>query len=458
MLLNAAPRAGAGPALPGLSAAQVRRVLRGWRRTRPFWAGALLILAGAELLVVPLAPWRVLLGLGLGGIAALGIGAALTAAGLFLWLLPHTRHYVGIHAVILAVVSFAASNLGGFFIGALLGIAGGAMGFAWTPDTPRDGAARDGTAPDGPGPDGVTQDRPAPDRAAQNEAPQGGPTPHEAAENGHVPDDAAQDGPTAPAARPPSPPAPPSPGGPPRALAAALPVVLLASVAVPPQAAPAPDPARAAHTVSAPPQAAPPPHPTRAVRPATTPPQAAPAPDPAPAARTTTTPPQATPPKDPAPAARTQAAVPTPGPAPAAHTPPTVTTTRFTPTGFTLAGVEHVATTHGPLKVIVLRMRAASLARYRLRTHDGGDEYALDIADLRLSGDVTLYLTRFSGCVQGLVCLTFTPDTLPVPPVVPPFVFMTDVDAEQALVTSDTITAGGLRLATVPPGDRPPPP
>ncbi|REK91131.1 hypothetical protein DY245_05935 [Streptomyces inhibens] len=43
-------------------------------------------------------------------------------------------------------------------------------------------------------------------------------------------------------------------------------------------------------------------------------------------------------------------------------------------------------------------------------------------------------------------CLTFTPDTLPAPPVVPSFVFMTDVDAEQALVASDPITADGLWL------------
>ncbi|MEU1352792.1 DUF6114 domain-containing protein [Streptomyces cinnamoneus] len=332
-------RAGRGlRAEPAVRAREARRALRGWRRTRPFWAGALLILAGAELLAVPLAPWRVLLGLGLGGIAALGIGAALMAAGLFLWLLPHTRHYVGIHAVILAVVSFAASNLGGFLVGALLGIAGGAMGFAWTPGAPQVGPAAQSASPSPP---------------------------------------------------PPLPPSPPrgSGGGPPRALAAALPVVLLASMAVPPQAA-------------------------------------APAPE----------------------AVRT------------ARTPPTVSTTRFTPTGFTLSGVEEVDTAHGPLRVIVLRMRAASLARYRLRTHNGGDEYALDVADLRLSGDVTLYLTRFSGCVQGLVCLTFTPDTLPVPPVVPPFVFMTDVDAEQALVTSDTIIADGLRLAAAPADDRPPPP
>ncbi|MCA6092171.1 DUF6114 domain-containing protein [Streptomyces sp. SCA3-4] len=377
----------------GPGAARARRALRGWRCTRPFWAGALLILAGAELLAVPLAPWRVLLGLGLGGIAALGIGAALTAAGLFLWLLPHTRHYVGIHAVILAVVSFAASNLGGFFVGALLGIAGGAMGFAWTPGTPQDGPAPGEATHDGP-----ALDRPAPDRTARERAVLDGPAP---------------EGATAPAA--PSVPPPPPPGSPPKALAAALPVVLLASVAVPPQATPATNPTRATRTVAGPPQVAP---------------AANPAPAPAPA----------------------------PGSAPAAPTPPTVSTTRFTPTGFTLSGVEQVDTAHGPLKVIVLRMRAASLARYRLRTHDGGDEYALDVADLRLSGDVTLYLTRFSGCVQGLVCLTFTPDTLPVPPVVPPFVFMTDVDAEQALVTSDTITAGGLRLAAIPPGGRPPPP
>ncbi|MEU7137645.1 DUF6114 domain-containing protein [Streptomyces sp. NPDC046261] len=299
------------------------RALRGWRRSRPFWAGALLILGGAELLVVPLAPWTVLVGMGLGGIAALGIGAALVAAGLFLWFLPHTHHYVGIHAVILAVVSFAATNLGGFLVGALLGIAGGAMGFAWTPVTPPE------------------------------------PPEHRS----------------------------PTPPGPPRSLAAVLPVVLLAGLAVPPRAD------RAPGAVTAP------------------------------------------------------------------RTPPTVTTTRFAPHGLMLAGVETVRTVDGPRRVIVLRMRAASLSDYRLRTHDGGDELALDVADLRLSGDVTLYLTRFSGCVQGLVCTTFAPDALPVPPVVPPFVFMTDVDAEQALVTSDTIVADGLRIGPAPPGavgrDRP---
>lgn len=304
--------------------------MRAWHRTRPFWAGVLLVLGGAEITASPLSPLPVVVSLGLGGVAAVGIGAALIAAGLFLWFLPHTHHYVGVHAVILSVVSFAATNLGGFLIGMLLGIAGGAMGFAWTPGRPR--GACGGRA--------VETDDPDPGAGRTGEALR--PTP--------------------------------PPSGP---LAAALPLVLLAGLAVPGAGA------RAGS-----------------------------------------------------------------GPAPVPRTPPTVTTTRFTPHGLTLAGVTDVPTADGPLRAMVLRMRAASLSDYRLRTRDGGPELALDARELRLSGDVTLYLTRLSGCVQGLLCLTFTPDTLPVPPVSPPFVFMTDVAAEQALVTSGTIDAEGLALAT----------
>ncbi|MFC5144155.1 DUF6114 domain-containing protein [Streptomyces aureoversilis] len=305
---------------------------RRWRRTRPFWAGALLVLAGAEIAAMPLAPLSVLLGLGLGGVAALGIGVALVAAGLFLWFLPHTHHYVGVHAVILSVLSFAVTNLGGFFAGMLLGIAGGAMGFAWTPRQPEPVASR-----------------PEPGSA---ELPGGT-------------------------------------GQPPKALAVALPLVLLAAMG-----APAPGP-------------------------------------------------------------RPQA----PGAVTAARTPPTVTTTRFAPSGFTLARVAHVPTAGGPRRAMVLSMRAASLADYRLRTRDGGGaELSLTADELRLGGQVTLYLTRLTGCVQGVLCLTFTPDRLPVPPVAPPFVFMTDVTAEQALVTSGTIAADGLGLGPSRPSAPPPPP
>ncbi|MGW0906701.1 DUF6114 domain-containing protein [Streptomyces sp. NPDC002853] len=112
---------------------EARRALRRWRRTRPFWGGLLLVLGGAELLLVPLSPLTVLVSLGLGGLAAIGIGLALIAAGIFLWLLPHAHHYVSVNALILSVLSFAATNLGGFLVGMALGIVGSAMGFGWTP-------------------------------------------------------------------------------------------------------------------------------------------------------------------------------------------------------------------------------------------------------------------------------------------------------------------------------------
>ncbi|MGW1638609.1 DUF6114 domain-containing protein [Streptomyces lavendulae] len=303
--------------------APLLRRLRAWRRTRPFWGGLLLVLGGAELLLVPLSPVTVLVSLGPGGIAAIGIGAALIVAGLFLWCVPQARTYVSLHALLLSVLSFVATNLGGFLVGMLLGIAGSALAFGWTPVT-------------------------AAEEAAGGEA--GGPAPE---------------------------------GRGSRALAAALPVVLLAALGT---GAP---PARA-----------------RGVeRPAPT-------------------------------------GVPT-----AARNAPTVTTSLFAPRGFALAGVSEVPTADGPRRVLVLKMAAASLRDYRLRTRDGnGGEYGLAAASLELRGDVTLYLTRFSGCIEGLLCVTFSPEGLPAPPVIPPFVFMTGVSAEQALVTSDEIVTDGLRL------------
>ncbi|MFF2806729.1 DUF6114 domain-containing protein [Streptomyces sp. NPDC058000] len=313
-----------------------RAAFRRWRRTRPFWAGLLLLLGGAELLLVPLSPLAVLVSLGLGGLAALGIGLALMVAGVFLWCTPAAHHYVSINALILSVLSFAATNLGGFLVGMGLGIAGSALGFGWTP-------VRDATEPAGP--------------AA---AP---PDPH--------PDGAGPTGPTgaAPADR-----TPPRRGTGSKALAVGLPIALLTALGGPAQ--------RAGATST-----------------------------------------------------------------PAPPVTPTVTTTRFAPQGFTLAGVTTVPTTTGPLKVMVLHMKAASLTDYRLTTHDRqGPQLRLNADALNLKGAVTLYLTKFSGCIEGVLCLTFTPDTLPVPPVVPPFVYMTRVTAEQALVTSDLIVADGLRL------------
>jgi hypothetical protein len=127
----------------GFGAAVVsrRESFRRWRRTCPFWGGLLLLLAGIELLLIPLSgilihgAVRLVVYIGIGGVFSVLLGVLLIACGLLLWLNPAHRTFYAIAGVLLAVLSFIASNFGGFFIGMLLGIIGGSMGFGWTPTT-----------------------------------------------------------------------------------------------------------------------------------------------------------------------------------------------------------------------------------------------------------------------------------------------------------------------------------
>ncbi len=91
---------------------RARRGWRNWRRTRPFWGG-LLVVAG--------------------GLLGTVIALVLVLCGILLWLSPAQRAFYSIVAVVLALATFNTINLGGFGIGMLLGITGGALGFAWTP-------------------------------------------------------------------------------------------------------------------------------------------------------------------------------------------------------------------------------------------------------------------------------------------------------------------------------------
>jgi hypothetical protein len=123
----------------GAAAGSRRAALRRWRRTRPFWGGFLLLLAGIELLLIPLGgillhgAVKLVVYIGIGGVFGVLLGVLLIACGLLLWLNPVHRTFYAIAGVLLAVLSFIVSNFGGFFIGMLLGIVGGSMGFGWTP-------------------------------------------------------------------------------------------------------------------------------------------------------------------------------------------------------------------------------------------------------------------------------------------------------------------------------------
>ena len=111
---------------------------RAWRRSRPFWGGLLLLLAGVELVAIPLlsvlahGSVKVVIYIGIGGVFGVLIGGLLMACGLLVWFHPVQRVFYAIAGVLLAVASFVATNLGGFFIGMLLGVTGASLSFGWT--------------------------------------------------------------------------------------------------------------------------------------------------------------------------------------------------------------------------------------------------------------------------------------------------------------------------------------
>ncbi|MFC4146831.1 DUF6114 domain-containing protein [Micromonospora mangrovi] len=107
---------------------------RRWRRSRPFWGGLFVVLAGVEMF----ASTRVTLnGLsfhsGATGLYSLLIPIILVTCGLLLWLSPAQRLFYSIVATVTTIYSLMGLNLGGFFLGLLLGLVGSAMAFAWAP-------------------------------------------------------------------------------------------------------------------------------------------------------------------------------------------------------------------------------------------------------------------------------------------------------------------------------------
>jgi hypothetical protein len=132
---------------------RMRLRFRDWRGSRPFWAGLFTLLAGVPIAYFPYAA----LNLGnmsialatTGGAGSLIIGVLLVTLGVTMWFQQVIRIFAGVAAIVLSLVSLVVSNFGGFVIGFLLALVGGALSISWAPgsEEPSAGAAPHGAVP-----------------------------------------------------------------------------------------------------------------------------------------------------------------------------------------------------------------------------------------------------------------------------------------------------------------------
>jgi hypothetical protein len=113
---------------------QGRAEFRAWSSKRPFVGSALVILAGIEMFFSgQLDIGHIHVQVGIEGFQATVIPVALVLLGLLAMLMPMHRIFYGVIALVIAVYSLIGVNLGGFFVGMLLGSVGGILVVSWMP-------------------------------------------------------------------------------------------------------------------------------------------------------------------------------------------------------------------------------------------------------------------------------------------------------------------------------------
>lgn len=110
--------------------------LHAWSGQRPWLGGLITTLGGLAIAVLPNKGFTVIVLPGVAGLSGFLLGGLIIACGMFMLFSPHLHGILGIATVLLSLVSFVTTNIGGYVIGLLLGIAGGSVGFAWVPPDP----------------------------------------------------------------------------------------------------------------------------------------------------------------------------------------------------------------------------------------------------------------------------------------------------------------------------------
>jgi Family of unknown function (DUF6114) len=120
--------------MSGRPGQDARAGFRRWRARRPFWGGLLLALGGAEILLTEKASLKVVMHIGMQGLAGYLLPALMVLLGLLILFNPAQRLFYSITGILLSLGTWVTSNLGGFFIGLLLGAVGSCLAFGWLPD------------------------------------------------------------------------------------------------------------------------------------------------------------------------------------------------------------------------------------------------------------------------------------------------------------------------------------
>jgi hypothetical protein len=107
---------------------------RAWAKHRPFVGALLTMVAGVELFFSgQLDLGNIKVQLGIEGLQSTVIPVALLLLGLLVLFMPQHRIFYGVISLVLSVYTLVGLNLGGFFVGMLLGAVGGILIVSWMP-------------------------------------------------------------------------------------------------------------------------------------------------------------------------------------------------------------------------------------------------------------------------------------------------------------------------------------
>lgn len=114
-----------------------RARFRRWRHSRPFWGALLVLIGGLIVAVPPLAAYKIIL-VAPSVVIASGAGWIIVILGIVSFMTPSQNKLYGLLAILMGGIALVTSNLGGFLLGTILTVLGGALTFAWTPLPPEE--------------------------------------------------------------------------------------------------------------------------------------------------------------------------------------------------------------------------------------------------------------------------------------------------------------------------------